>query len=46
MPRHGSGSASASSTMAVQAVIWSPLAMGLLTGRYRKNAPPCNARMQ
>ncbi|MFE4644620.1 aldo/keto reductase [Streptomyces sp. NPDC056730] len=28
------------------ALVWSPLAMGLLTGRYRKNAPrPDNARM-
>jgi aryl-alcohol dehydrogenase-like predicted oxidoreductase len=28
-------------------LVWSPLAMGLLTGRYRKNAPrPDNARMQ
>ncbi|WP_329074034.1 aldo/keto reductase [Streptomyces niveus] len=27
-------------------LVWSPLAMGLLTGRYRKNAPrPDNARM-
>ncbi len=28
-------------------LVWSPLAMGLLTGHYRKNAPrPNNARMQ
>ena len=28
-------------------LVWSPLAMGLLTGRYRKNAPrPDNARMR